>query len=679
MEKKTLMESEERVAVLRDEIAAHNHAYYVMDKPSISDKAYDALYQELVAIEKAYPELIVSDSPTQRVGGTVLPGFEKVSHDTPMLSLSNAFNQEDLLNFDQRIKKLTDKPIQYMCELKIDGLAVSLRYENGEFIRGATRGDGVVGEDITENLRTVKAIPLRLREPYSFEVRGECYMPKSSFFNLNEARDEEGLDVFANPRNAAAGSLRQLDTRITAGRNLNVFLYNAANFAELGVTSQADLLEKLSELGLRTNNQRHLFNTVEEVWAFIEEMTTKRQDLPYEIDGIVIKVNDFETQEEIGYTVRAPKWAIAYKFPAEEQETILRDIEWTVGRTGVVTPTAVMDSVLIAGSTVQRASLHNVDLVQELDVRIGDTVVIHKAGDIIPEILMVDLEKRPADSEIYQVPTNCPACESELAHLEEEVALRCLNPKCPAQVKEGLTHFVSRQAMNINGLGVRVVSQMYEKGLVNAVSDLYTLTMDDLLQLDKVKEKSATNILTAIDDSRTNSLERLIFGLGIRNVGAKAARMLAEEFETIDKLMAATKEEIEAIEGFGEIIADSVVTYFGLTEVAELIETFRENSVNLTYTGRKKTILTETDSIWQGKTVVLTGKLTTYSRQEATEMIQNLGGKITGSVSKKTDWLVAGEDAGSKLTKAQSLGIPVWTEAEMLAHLERSETNDLDE
>lgn len=679
MEKKTLMESEERVAVLRDEIAAHNHAYYVMDKPSISDKAYDALYQELVAIENTYPELIVSDSPTQRVGGTVLPGFEKVSHDTPMLSLSNAFNQEDLLNFDQRIKKLTDKPIQYMCELKIDGLAVSLRYENGEFIRGATRGDGVVGEDITENLRTVKAIPLRLREPYSFEVRGECYMPKSSFFNLNEARDEEGLDVFANPRNAAAGSLRQLDTRITAGRNLNVFLYNAANFAELGVTSQADLLEKLSELGLRTNNQRHLFNTVEEVWAFIEEMTTKRQDLPYEIDGIVIKVNDFETQEEIGYTVRAPKWAIAYKFPAEEQETILRDIEWTVGRTGVVTPTAVMDSVLIAGSTVQRASLHNVDLVQELDVRIGDTVVIHKAGDIIPEILMVDLEKRPADSEIYQVPTNCPACESELAHLEEEVALRCLNPKCPAQIKEGLTHFVSRQAMNINGLGVRVVSQMYEKGLVNAVSDLYTLTMDDLLQLDKVKEKSATNILTAIDDSRTNSLERLIFGLGIRNVGAKAARMLAEEFETIDKLMAATKEEIEAIEGFGEIIADSVVTYFALPEVAELIETFRENSVNLTYTGRKKTVLTETDSIWQGKTVVLTGKLTTYSRQEATEMIQNLGGKITGSVSKKTDWLVAGEDAGSKLTKAQSLGIPVWTEAEMLAHLERSETNDLDE
>lgn len=679
MEKKTLTESEKRVAVLRDEIAAHNHAYYVMDKPSISDKAYDALYQELVAIEKAYPELIVSDSPTQRVGGTVLPGFEKVSHDTPMLSLSNAFNQEDLLNFDQRIKKLTDKPIQYMCELKIDGLAVSLRYENGEFIRGATRGDGVVGEDITENLRTVKAIPLRLREPYSFEVRGECYMPKSSFFNLNEARDEEGLDVFANPRNAAAGSLRQLDTRITAGRSLNVFLYNAANFAELGVTSQADLLEKLSELGLRTNNQRHLFNTVEEVWAFIEEMTTKRQDLPYEIDGIVIKVNDFETQEEIGYTVRAPKWAIAYKFPAEEQETILRDIEWTVGRTGVVTPTAVMDSVLIAGSTVQRASLHNVDLVQELDVRIGDTVVIHKAGDIIPEILMVDLEKRPADSEIYQVPTNCPACESELAHLEEEVALRCLNPKCPAQIKEGLTHFVSRQAMNINGLGVRVVSQMYEKGLVNAVSDLYTLTMDDLLQLDKVKEKSATNILTAIDDSRTNSLERLIFGLGIRNVGAKAARMLAEEFETIDKLMAATKEEIEAIEGFGEIIADSVVTYFALPEVAELIETFRENSVNLTYTGRKKTVLTETDSIWQGKTVVLTGKLTTYSRQEATEMIQNLGGKVTGSVSKKTDWLVAGEDAGSKLTKAQSLGIPVWTEAEMLAHLERSETNDLDE
>ena len=676
MEKKSLIESEERIAVLREELASHNHAYYVMDKPSISDQAYDALYQELVAIETAYPELIVSESPTQRVGGVVLPGFEKVSHDTPMLSLSNAFNQEDLLAFDERIKKLTDQPLEYMCELKIDGLAISLRYENGEFTRGATRGDGVVGEDITENLRTVKAIPMRLREPYTFEARGECYMPKSSFFNLNQARDEEGLDVFANPRNAAAGSLRQLDTRITAGRNLNVFLYGAADFEELEVSSQSALLEKLSELGLRTNRQRHLFTSIEEVWGFVEEMTTTRQDLPYEIDGIVIKVNEFESQEEIGYTVKAPKWAIAYKFPAEEQETILRDIEWTVGRTGVVTPTAVMDPVLIAGSTVQRASLHNVDLLQALDVRIGDTVVIHKAGDIIPEILAVDLEKRPADSDVYPVPTQCPACQSELAHLEEEVALRCLNPKCPAQIKEGLTHFVSRQAMNINGLGVRVVSQMYEKGLVNAVSDLYTLTMDDLLKLDKVKEKSATNILHAIDASRTNSLERLVFGLGIRNVGARAARMLAEEFETIDKLMAATKEDIEAIEGFGAIIADSVVTYFALPEVAELIEAFRKNNVNLTYTGKKKTVLAETESIWQGKTVVLTGKLTTYSREEATEMIRNLGGKVTGSVSKKTDWIVAGEDAGSKLTKAESLGIPVWTEAEMLAHLERSETSE---
>ena len=672
MSKLTLLESEERARILRERLNTYGHAYYVLDAPMVSDQEYDKLYHELVAIETEYPELIIQESPTQRVGGEILAGFEKVAHDVPMLSLGNAFNKEDLIAFDERIQKLTDKPFNYVCELKIDGLAVSLKYEAGRFVRGATRGDGTVGEEITQNLRTVKAIPLSLREPITFEVRGECYMPKDAFAKLNEDRDEKGQEIFANPRNAAAGSLRQLDSKVTAERHLSVFLYGAANFEALAVNSQSELLNKISELGLRTNPLRLESDAIEEVWAFIEDIQERRHTLPYEIDGVVIKVNDFETQEEIGYTVRAPRWAIAYKFPAEEKETILRDIEWTVGRTGVVTPTAVMDPVFIAGSTVQRASLHNVDLVQQKDVRLGDTVLIHKAGDIIPEIISVNLDKRPETSEPYQIPTHCPDCDSQLAHLEEEVALRCLNPQCPAQMKEGLSHFVSRNAMNISGLGVRVVSQMYEKGLVKNVAGLYTLTKDALLQLDKIKDKSAENILNAIEASRTNSLERLIFGLGIRNVGAKAAKMLAEEFETIDALMAATKEEIVAIEGFGQIIADSVTQFFALPEVAELIQEFRESGVNLSYTGPKKAAVTNTDSIWQGKTVVLTGKLTTYTRQEATAMIERLGGNVTGSVSKKTDWLIAGEDAGSKLTKAQSLDIPVWTEAEMVRHLESS-------
>ncbi|MFZ2765806.1 MAG: NAD-dependent DNA ligase LigA, partial [Trichococcus flocculiformis] len=558
MAKESLTEAQERIETLKTLLNRYSYEYYVLDKPSISDKEYDQQYQELEKLEKAHPELITTDSPTQRIGGTILPGFTKVQHDSPMLSLGNAFNQEDLLQFHQRISKLTDQPLQYMCELKIDGLAVSLKYENGLFVQGATRGDGNIGEDITQNLRTVKAIPLRLNEPLTFEVRGECYMPKASFVQLNADRDEKGLEIFANPRNAAAGSLRQLDASIAASRNLNIYLYNATNFEQLAVETQDALLNRLAQVGLRTNPERRLFDSIEEVWAFTEEIAAKRKDLPYEIDGIVIKVNAFSAQEEIGYTVKAPRWAIAYKFKAEEAETIVRDIEWTVGRTGVVTPTAVMDPVFLAGSTVQRASLHNVDLVREKDVRIGDTVVIHKAGDIIPEIQHVLIDRRGPESEAYVIPETCPACASQLVHLEDEVALRCINPKCPAQIKEGLSHFVSRNAMNISGLGVRVVSQMFEKGLVKDVADLYKLTEEDLYQLDKIKEKSANNIVTAIDQSRGNSFERLLFGLGIRHVGAKAAASLAAEFETIDRLMQATKEEIMAVEGMGDIIADSV-------------------------------------------------------------------------------------------------------------------------
>lgn len=676
MAKESPAEAQERIETLKTLLNRYSYEYYVLDKPSTSDKEYDQHYQELEKLEKTHPELITTDSPTQRIGGTILPGFTKVQHDSPMLSLGNAFNQEELLQFHQRISKLTDQPLQYICELKIDGLAVSLKYENGLFIQGATRGDGNTGEDITQNLRTVKSIPLRLNEPLTFEVRGECYMPKASFVQLNADRDEKGLEIFANPRNAAAGSLRQLDSSIAASRNLNIYLYSATNFEQLAVETQDALLNRLAQVGLRTNPERRLFDSIEEVWAFTEEIAAKRKELPYDIDGIVIKVNAFAAQEEIGYTVKAPRWAIAYKFKAEEAETLVLDIEWTVGRTGVVTPTAVMEPVFLAGSTVQRASLHNVDLVREKDVRIGDTVVIHKAGDIIPEIQHVLIDRRGPESEPYVIPEVCPACASHLVHLEDEVALRCINPKCPAQIKEGLSHFVSRNAMNISGLGVRVVSQMFEKGLVKDVADLYKLTEEDLYQLDKIKEKSAHNIVTAIDQSRGNSVERLLFGLGIRHVGSKAAASLAAEFETIERLMQATKEEIMAVEGMGDIIADSVVAYFQLPEVKDLIEEFRSNGVNLTYLGKKKAEVAAVDSIWNGKTVVLTGKLTHYNRNEATEMIEALGGKVTGSVSKKTDWLVAGEEAGSKLAKAQSLGIPVWTEEDMVKNLERSDSSE---
>lgn len=666
-------EATERAEVLKDTLDRYSHEYYVLDKPTVTDAEYDVLYHELVALEEKYPELISGDSPTQRVGGTILPGFEKVTHDIPMLSLGNAFGKEDLLNFDKRISKLTDQKVQYICELKIDGLALSLKYKEGKLVQAATRGDGIVGENVTQNVRTIKSVPLRLKHPYSIEVRGECYMPKTSFVELNQKREENGEDIFANPRNAAAGGLRNLDPKQTAKRNLNTFMYTVADFGEIKAVSQSDALDQLDKIGIRTNHERRVFDTIEEVWEYTQEFQEQRSSLPYDIDGIVIKVNDFQTQEDIGFTIKAPRWAIAYKFPAEEANTIVNEIEWTVGRTGVVTPTAIMDPVQLAGTTVQRASLHNVDLIRERDIRLNDTVVIHKAGDIIPEVTRVVEELRPADSVPYEFPTHCPACNSDLVHLDEEVALRCINPKCPAQIIEGLTHFVSRNAMNIDGLGNKVIIQLYEKELVKDVADLYSLTYDQLVTLDKIKDKSANNLLTAIDASRGNSLERLVFGLGIRNVGSNAAKLLAEEFETIEGLQQAEKEVIIAIEGIGDIIADSVVTFFELPEVTELIDELRAKGVNLTYLGKKKEKIAESDSYFNGKTMVLTGKLTHFTREEAKARIENLGGKVTGSVSKKTDFLVAGEDAGSKLTKAQSLDIPIWNEDQLLETLEGEE------
>lgn len=666
----TLAEATKKVQLLHAQLNQYAHEYYVSDQPTVSDAVYDRLYEELIEIENVYPELISPLSPTQRVGGKVLQGFEKVTHSIPLFSLNDGFTKEELEKFDERVQKLANQPVSYCCELKIDGLAISLTYEKGKFVRGATRGDGVVGENITENLKMVKSIPLELREPVSIEVRGECYMPKQTFFDLNQLREEAGQDIFANPRNAAAGSLRQLDTKIVEQRNLNTFLYTVADKNSIESQTQIDMLNELATIGLRVNPERKVCATMEEVWAYIEEYQEKRASLPYEIDGIVIKVNDLSIQEELGFTVKAPRWAIAYKFPPEEAQTVVEEIEWTVGRTGVVTPTAVMQPVKVAGSTVGRASLHNRDFIAAKDIRLKDTVVIYKAGDIIPEISHVIVDQRASDSEPYTVPTNCSVCESELVHLEEEVALRCINPKCPAQMKEGLNHFVSRNAMNIGGLGPRVLAQMYDKELVSDVADLYFLTEEQLMTLDKIKEKSARNIYEAIAASKDNSVERLLFGLGIRHVGAKAAKILAENFGDLLAISQASKEEIIVLDSLGEIIADSVVTYFDNQEVHELINELKKAEVNFEYKGIKKASLAEIQSPFKDKTIVLTGKLTHFTRDEAKEKIENLGGKVTGSVSKKTDLIVAGEDAGSKLTKGQKLGIQIWSEQEMVLALE---------
>ncbi|WP_407857305.1 NAD-dependent DNA ligase LigA [Enterococcus hailinensis] len=671
----TFQDAEKRSAELRVELNQYAHEYYVQDQPSVEDAVYDKKYHELVAIETDYPDLITPESPTQRVGGKVLAGFEKVVHTIPLYSLNDVFSKEELIAFDERVKKALGQAVSYCCELKIDGLSISLKYEAGVFVQGATRGDGSVGENITENLKTVKSIPLRLKEPLSIEVRGECYMPKASFVKLNQQREEAGKEVFANPRNAAAGSLRQLDTRIAAQRNLSTFLYTLADFGPLESTTQDHALNEMTRLGFRTNPEHQVCETIEEVWEYIERFHETREDLPYEIDGIVIKVNEFSLQDELGFTVKAPRWATAYKFPPEEEQTKLLDIDWTVGRTGVLTPTAIMEPVRLAGTTVSRASLHNSDYIEKKDIRLNDTILVYKAGDIIPEVARVILEKRPEDSQSYPVPTHCPICESELVHLDEEVALRCINPKCPAQIKEGLSHFVSRNAMNIDGLGPRVLAQMFDKGLVSDVADLYSLEKEQLLTLDKIKDKSAENILNAIDASRENSVERLIFGLGIRHVGAKAAGILAEHFGDLATISQATKEEIVNLNTIGETIADSVVTYFENEEVHELMQELADRGVNLTYKGIRASQLAEVESPFKDKTIVLTGKLIDYNREEAKEKIQNLGGKVTGSVSKKTDLVIAGEDAGSKLTKAESLGIEVWNERQMIDAIEESYSN----
>ncbi|MED0659457.1 NAD-dependent DNA ligase LigA [Bacillus smithii] len=663
--------AEKRVRELHERLNQYSYEYYVLDQPTVPDAEYDRLMQELIEIENAFPELRTPDSPTQRVGGQPLEAFQKVRHDIPMLSLANAFGEGDLRDFDRRVRESLNEEYSYVCELKIDGLAVSLTYENGVFIQGSTRGDGAIGEDITMNLRTIHSIPLRLKEPVSIEVRGEAFMPKKSFEKLNREREERGETLFANPRNAAAGSLRQLDPKIAASRNLDIFLYGIGNSGNVNIQSHSEGLDYLDRLGFKTNKERRKCKDIEEVIQYIKEYTEKRSTLPYEIDGIVIKVDSLAQQEKLGSTAKSPRWAIAYKFPAEEVVTKLLDIELSVGRTGVVTPTAVLEPVRVAGTTVQRASLHNEDYIREKDIKIGDEVVIKKAGDIIPEVVRPIKERRKGEEKEFHMPGHCPECGSELVRLDGEVALRCINPKCPAQIREGLIHFVSRNAMNIEGLGEKVIAQLFREQLVKDVADIYQLTKDQLLQLDRMGEKSVSNLLKAIEDSKGNSLERLLFGLGIRHVGAKAAKTLAVHFETLDRLMKADVEELTAIPEVGEKMADAVVTYFHQPEVLELIQELKEAGVNMEYKGPKPVSGDQSSSYFAGKTIVLTGKLEALTRNEAKEKIEALGGKVSGSVSKKTDLVIAGADAGSKLAKAREFDIEIWDEEKLLEELNK--------
>ena len=631
------------------------YEYYTKDTPSVSDSEYDQLYRELVELETAHPDEILPESPTHRVGGVVLKGFTKYQHQYPLYSLQDAFSREELEAFDQRVRKEFPS-ISYVCELKIDGLSISLTYENGVLVTGATRGDGSVGEDITENLKRVKDIPLVLPEPVNITVRGECYMPRASFDRVNQIRQENGEPEFANPRNAAAGTLRQLDTKIVAKRNLATFLYQEVSPTDQ--SSQEGVLEKLARLGFVVNQERVLAEDMEQIWDFIQKVAQLREDLPYDIDGIVIKVNDLAVQEELGFTVKAPKWAVAYKFPAEEKEAKILSVDWTVGRTGVVTPTANLTPVQLAGTTVSRATLHNVDYIAEKDIHQNDTVIVYKAGDIIPAVLRVVKDKRVSDQAIA-IPTHCPSCQSELLHFEDEVALRCINPLCPAQIKEGLNHFASREAMNITGLGPAVVEKLFAAQLVEDVAGIYRLTVEDLLTLEGFKEKSAEKLYEAIQASKENSAEKLLFGLGIRHVGSKVSQILLQEFHDLDQLATADPERIASIDSLGMVVAESLKRYFAQEGSKRLLQELKEAGVNLAYLGEK----VAADAALSGMTVVLTGKLERLTRSEVKAKLESLGAKVTGSVSKKTDLVVAGSDAGSKLTKAQELGIQVEDEA----------------
>jgi len=576
-------EAKKRITELTELVTSYDRAYFVEDEPLVSDAVYDQIFHELLHLEEQYPDLALDHSPTKRVGSEPIGAFEKVEHEVAMLSLGNAFHEQELHDFHRRVTSVIGDKVEYVCELKIDGLAISLTYDNGQFVRGATRGDGAVGEDITSNLRTIRSVPLTLEEQGTLEVRGEAFMPKRAFEKLNELRAERGEPLFANPRNAAAGSLRQLDPKIAASRQLDLFVFGYGVWSNVNLTSHSERLNRLEKLGLKTNKHWELCSSIDKVISYVEKWTEERNSLPYEIDGIVIKVNNIEKQEQLGFTARTPRWAIAYKFPAVEAVTTIHDIELSVGRTGIVTPTAVLEPVFIDGSTVSRATLHNEDQIKALDIRLGDRVIIKKAGDIIPKVVRVIEEERDENAEPYTMPKDCPACHSELVRLDDEVALRCLNPNCPAQIKEGLIHFASRDAMNIDGLGERIIEQLFDAELIQSIGDLYRLKKEQLLPLERMGEKSVENLLSAIEQSKENSLEKLVFGLGIRHIGAKAATILATNFPTMDTLKRATFDELVTIDEIGDKMAEAVVRFFDEEKVIDLLEALKELGLNMNY------------------------------------------------------------------------------------------------
>lgn len=647
--------AQERAKELRDLLNYHSHKYYVEDNPEIGDYEYDMLQRELAAIEKEYPELITPDSPTQRVGGSADGLFEPVTHAVPLESLQDAFSLDEVRAFDARVREIFPNA-EYVVEPKIDGLSVALEYENGVFVRGSTRGDGVVGEDVTANLRTVNSIPLRLKSDATIEVRGEVYMPKKVFAALVEEQEQNGEKTFKNPRNAAAGSLRQKNPKITASRNLDIFVFNIQQYAGEGITGHKQSIDFLKTLGFKTIPFYNKFNNIEDVIAELQRIGEIRSSLPFDIDGAVIKTDSFAQRAEIGSTAKFPRWALAFKYPPEEKETTLVDIEVAVGRTGVLTPTAVFEPVLVAGSTVSRATLHNQDFIDEKDIRLGDRVVIRKAGDIIPEVIRV--VSHAENSEKYLLPTACPSCGANVIREEDEAAVRCVNPECPAQLLRNLIHFCSRDAMDIEGMGDAVLEKLVSSGLLSKASEIYTLKKEDFMTLEGFKDKSSQNLVDAIEKSKQNDLAKLVFALGIRHVGQKAGKILAEHFETMENLMNADLEQLTAIEGFGGIMAQSVVDFFALEQSKREIEALCALGVNMA--SQKEKI----DNRFEGKTFVLTGTLPTYSRNEASEIIEKFGGKTASSVSKKTSYVLAGEEAGSKLVKAQSLGVTIINEDE---------------
>lgn len=659
-------QAKKKIDELRTLLQEHSYRYYVLDDPAISDRDYDIMLRELEDLEKEHPQYISSDSPTQKVGGAPVSAFGTVRHDNAMLSLSNAFDDRELRDFDKRVRNAVGD-VSYVLEHKIDGLSVLLEYENGTLIRGSTRGDGVTGEDVTSNIRTIRSIPLKLNSPVTIQVRGEVFISKEAFKKLNEEREEAGEPLFANPRNAAAGSLRQLDPRVTAKRPLDIFVFSM-EAGERTFDTHMEGLEYLKEIGLRTNPYKYNAGSIADVIEQCGLWQEKRHSLDFEIDGLVIKVNNLSQRQVLGATSKSPRWAIAYKFPPEQKTSVIRDIFVQVGRTGVLTPTAEFDPVFVAGSTVSRATLHNEDNIRDKDVRIGDTVIIQKAGDVIPEIVEVVKDKRTGDEKPFIMPTHCPACGSEVIRLPGEAAVRCTGTQCPAQQRRLLTHFASRDAMDIEGLGPAVVDSLVDNALIRDAADLYTLTEEQLLPLERMAQKSADNLISAIDDSRDRGLARLLFALGIPLVGIRAARLLAEQFGDIDSLMAASEEDITSIYEIGGKIAESLKHYFSQSDNQDMIGQLKEAGVCMTEEQRAPAAASEAVT---GKTFVLTGTLPTMTRSEAKVKIESMGGKVTGSVSKKTDYIVAGEDPGSKYDKARELGVTILDEAALMELLEQ--------